>query len=333
MEYTAVRVGRGLAALAHGAARALLTLLAVVLRPAMRAADSFKAALTHPRQLAGYAVPLLAAGVLAWFVRTALARPFVLRVEVGGQVVGYVTDEQAFDAARADVQARLTGVAGWNVQPAYTLVMADADTRPMTERETADAILRAAGGEITEGTAVYLDGALRFVTDEGDHLRQFLYAVRAPWQTDGVQTDFVHALRLVDGIYPAAAITPYRDLTAALRADDLLQVKAVRYETVTRELPFETQTIEDAGLDFGKTETVQAGQNGSELVTSEITTVAGEVVSTRVVDVQLVQASVPEVIHRGTRLKSGMIGRLGTGSFLWPVPGYSGISQIGRAHV
>ena len=305
----------------------MLTLLAVVLRPAVRAADSFKAALTHPRQLAGYAVPLLAAGVLAWFVRTALARPFVLRVEVGGQVVGYVTDEQAFDAARADVQARLTGVVGWNVQPAYTLVMADADTRPMTERETADAILRAAGGEITEGTAVYLDGALRFVTDEGDHLRQFLYAVRAPWQTDGVQTDFVHALRLVDGIYPAAAITPYRDLTAALRADDLLQVKAVRYETVTRELPFETQTIEDAGLDFGKTQTVQAGQNGSELVTSEITTVAGEVVSTRVVDVQLVQAAVPEVIHRGTRLKSGMIGRLGTGSFLWPVPGYSGISR------
>ena len=54
---------------------------------------------------------------------------------------------------------------------------------------------------------------------------------------------------------------------------------------------------------------------------------AGEVVSTRVVDVQLVQASVPEVIRRGTRLKSGMIGRLGTGSFLWPVPGYSGISR------
>ena len=294
VEYTLVRIGRGVRAAALCAARALLTLLAVVLRPAVRAADSFKAALTHPRQLAGYAVPLLAAGVLAWFVRTALARPFVLRVEVGGQVVGYVTDEQAFDAARADVQARLTGVADWDVQPAYTLVMADADTRPMTERETADAILRAAGGEITEGTAVYLDGVLRFVTDEGDHLRQFLYAVRAPWQTDGVQTDFVHALRLVDGIYPAAAITPYRDLTAALRADDLLQVKTVRYETVTRELPFETQTIEDAGLDFGKTETVQAGQNGSELVTSEITTVAGEVVSTRVVDVQLVQASVPD---------------------------------------
>ena len=101
----------------------------------------------------------------------------------------------------------------------------------------------------------------------------------------------------------------------------------MRYETVTRSCRLRPRPVEDAGLDFGKTETVQAGQNGSELVTSEITTVAGEVVSTRVVDVQLVQASVPEVIHRGTRLKSGMIGRLGTGSFLWPVPGYSGISR------
>ena len=152
VEYTLVRIGRGVRAAALCAARALLTLLAVVLRPAVRAVDSFKAALTHPRQLAGYAVPLLAAGVLAWFVRTALARPFVLRVEVDGQVVGYVTDEQAFDAARADVQARLTGVVGWNVQPAYTLVMADADTRPMTERETADAILRAAVRRSGRGT-------------------------------------------------------------------------------------------------------------------------------------------------------------------------------------
>ena len=32
----------------------------------------------------------------------------------------------------------------------------------LTERETADAILRAAGGEITEGTAVYLDGSPDF---------------------------------------------------------------------------------------------------------------------------------------------------------------------------
>ena len=66
-----------------------------------------------------------------------------------------------------------------------------------------------------------------------------------------------------------------------------MQVKVTRYETVTKELPFETQTVEDADLDFGKTETVQAGQSGSEQVTSEIVTVDGAVVSCQAVDVQL----------------------------------------------
>lgn len=326
VEYTAVRVGRGTAFWLRELARALVQLLAVVLRPPVRAAADFRAALIHPHRLVGLLLPLAAGAALVFYVRTTLAQPFVLRVEVGGQTVGYLPGEQAFEAARADVQARISGAADWDIQPEYTLVWG-AGVQTMTERETADAILRAAGGDITEGTAVYIDGTLRYITTEGDHLRRCLYAVRQLWQAEGTQTDFVHPLRLVDGIYPAVAVTPYGTLLDALRDSRLLQVKVTRYETVTKELPFETQTVEDADLDFGKTETVQAGQSGSEQVTSEIVTVDGAVVSCRAVDVQLLQAPVPEIIHRGTRLKSGMIGKLGTGSFLWPVPGYSGISR------
>ena len=326
VEYTAVRVGRGTAFWLRELARALVRLAAVVLRPPVRAAADFRAALTHPHRLVGLLLPLAAGAALVFYVRTTLAQPFVLRVEVGGQTVGYLPGEQAFEAARADVQARISGAADWDIQPEYTLVWG-AGVQTMTERETADAILRAAGGDITEGTAVYIDGTLRYITTEGDHLRRCLYAVRQLWQTEGTQTDFVHPLRLVDGIYPAVAVTPYGTLLDALRDSGLLQVKVTRYETVTKELPFETQTVEDADLDFGKTETVQTGQSGSEQVTSEIVTVDGAVVSCQAVDVQLLQAPVPEIIHRGTRLKSGMIGKLGTGSFLWPVPGYSGISR------
>lgn len=113
VEYTLVRIGRGVRAAALCAARALLTLLAVVLRPAVRAADSFKAALTHPRQLAGYAVPLLAAGVLAWFVRTALARPFVLRVEVGGLETEYQHLKSSLvSAGQSVVQCQVLGYVG-----------------------------------------------------------------------------------------------------------------------------------------------------------------------------------------------------------------------------
>ena len=200
VEYTAVRVGRGTAFWLRELARALVQLLAVVLRPRCgRRQISVQRSSTRTA-LSACCCRWRRGAALVFYVRTTLAQPFVLRVEVGGQTVGYLPGEQAFEAARADVQARISGAADWDIQPEYTLVWG-AGVQTMTERETADAILRAAGGDITEGTAVYIDGTLRYITTEGDHLRRCLYAVRQLWQTEGVQTDFVHPLRLVDGIY------------------------------------------------------------------------------------------------------------------------------------
>ena len=64
VEYTAVRVGRGTAFWLRELARALVQLLAVVLRPPVRAAADFRAALIHPHRLVGLLLPL-AAGALA----------------------------------------------------------------------------------------------------------------------------------------------------------------------------------------------------------------------------------------------------------------------------
>lgn len=113
---------RGTAFWLRELARALVQLLAVVLRPLVRAAADFRAALTHPHRLVGLLLPLAAGAALVFYVRTTLAQPFVLRVEVGGQTVGYLPGEQAFEAARADVQARISGAADWDIQPEYTLV-------------------------------------------------------------------------------------------------------------------------------------------------------------------------------------------------------------------
>lgn len=85
VEYTAVRVGRGAAFWLRELAWALVRLLAVVLRPPVRAAADFRAALTHPHRLVGLLLPLAAGAALVFYVRTTLAQPFVLRVEVGGQ--------------------------------------------------------------------------------------------------------------------------------------------------------------------------------------------------------------------------------------------------------
>ena len=341
VEYRLVCLTRTLRAILRWLLRSLGLLLLTALRPLVRATDDLKAALHAPgRLLLGYLLPAAAVTVLILVVRTGLSLPFALRVEVNGQFVGYVASEQAFDRARSDVLARvnsareLLAAAGeptpdWDLEPGYTLAISP-DT--MTESEIANEILRTSGGEISEGTAVYLDGELRFVTTEGDHLRAYLNAVKEPWQdptSTTTRVDFVHGLQLVDGIYLTGSVVDYRTVLDALQADDgaLQQVQVRRTVTDIQEVSYDTEVQEDDSLDFGKSETVQAGVPGSEAVTRELTYVNGELTDDQVVDVQLLQAPTTEIIRRGTRLKNGMIGKLGTGTFIWPVPGYKSISR------
>ena len=72
---------------------------------------------------------------------------------------------------------------------------------------------------------------------------------------------------------------------------------------------------------------MQTGVPGRETVTYEVVYENGAEVDSRVLDVARTAEPVPEVIRRGTRLQSGMIGKLGTGSFIWPVPAYRHISR------
>ena len=340
IEYRLRCLVRGLAGFGRWLARALGALLAALLRPVVLGAIQLRQALRRHKALLGLLVPALGAVAFAQLVRTTLAQPFALRVEVNGAVVGYVASEQDFDTARADVQARVntaralleaagTAVPDWDLEPAFTLAVS-ADT--MTPGEVANAILQASGSEITEGTAVYVDGALRFVTTEGDHLRTLLAAMRRPYMNPAdadSRAVFAHDLALVDGIYLTGSVSPYGEVVAALQADggELLRVQIRRRERYEQALAYETQTVEDDTLDFGKSETVQAGVPGSETVTYEVVYEDGVEVDSRVLDVSRTAEPVPEIIRRGTRLQSGMIGKLGTGSFIWPVPAYRHISR------
>ena len=244
-------------------------------------------------------------------VRGGLSLSFVLRVTVRGQTVGYVASEEAFDNARADVLVRVNSARQllasdnrtltWDVDPTYTLTFGRAT---MTESEVANEILRISGSEICEATAVYLDGSLRFVTTEGDHLRRYLNSVKAPWEdpTDqNARVSFAHDLRLVDGIYLTDSVISYADVLAALQANDGedLQVKVSERVTETREIAYDTETQEDSELDFGKSETVQQGVAGSEAVTRELTYLNGALIDDQVVDVQVLQSPTPEIIRQG----------------------------------
>ena len=176
-------------------------------------------------------------------MRTGVSLPFVLRVVVNGQTVGYVASEEDFDNARADVMARVNSARAllaadnetlsWDVEPGYTLAIGG---ETMTESEIANEILRISGSEITEATAVYVDGNLQFVTTEGDHLRHYLNAVKAPWDdptSTTTRVSFAHDLRLVDGVYLTDSVVPYSDVLTALQENGsaILQVKVTQSVT------------------------------------------------------------------------------------------------------
>ena len=176
-----------------------------------------------------YLLPVAAAVGLFYVVKTGLGYDYVLNVIVDGESVGYVANEQVFENARDDVQGRIdtaksmmqsAGDTGsdsqWNISPTYTLAI---NGETMTESEVANAILGASSDEIGEGTAVYVDGELRFVINEGDHLRAYLESVKQPYEDTSDpnrRVSFVHDITLVDGIYLLDSVMSYRDVISAM---------------------------------------------------------------------------------------------------------------------
>ena len=223
-----------------------------------------------------YLLPAGALVCLALVIQGQLSQTYRLEVRVNGETVGYVESEQVFDNARDDVQSRIasaravmeaSGVettdAQWDITPTYTLAVSD---QVMTESEVADAILRASSDEIGDGTAVYIDGNLSFVTTEGDHLRAYLDAIKAPYEDAfdaNRRVEFVHDIRLVDGVYFLSSIVPYDTVISTLSA-----VTPAATYTVPEDGQTAAEAAEAAGVDLT---TLQAYNTGLEDGDTELT--------------------------------------------------------------
>lgn len=342
-----------------------------------------------------YLLPVAAAVGLFTLVHTVLGYQYVLEVQLNGESIGYVASEQIFDNARDDVQQRVANArqmlteAGtevpdtqWDIQPTYTLAVAD---ETMTESQMANAILTASGDEIVNGTAVYIDGSLRFVTDQGDHLRTYLESVKDPFENgldSSLRVNFAHEIILEDGVYLKESIASYDSIIETLNegavdytytavagetvasaientglsfdelarlnpefvameqtipegtgivvggtASELLKVMVVQRVTTQEEIAFGTVTTESSEYDFGKTVVVQEGETGLQEVTRDYTYIDGNYAGETIVGVNVIKSPVSRQIVKGTKLKSGMVAQVGSGSFVWPVPQYTYVSR------
>ena len=152
-----------------------------------------------------YILPLCALGIFVTVFNTTIAQPYALAVQVNGQTVGYVANEEVFNLAKEDVMQRINYAGSdkteLTIEPTYTISVAH---KTMDESETANAILQSASDQISEGTALYLDGELTAVSSDGDTLRSYLDSLLAPYEEqadENTSVGFNKHVVLEDGIY------------------------------------------------------------------------------------------------------------------------------------
>ena len=108
-------------------------------------------------RMAMYILPLCALGIFVTVFNQTVYRPYALAVQVNGQTVGYVANEDVFNLAREDVQERInyagTNKTEWTIEPSYTISVAH---QVMDENEMANAILSSASDEISAVVGVPL---------------------------------------------------------------------------------------------------------------------------------------------------------------------------------
>ena len=180
-------------------------------------------------RMAMYILPVCALALGSMVFEYVINQPYALAVQVNGETVGYVANEDVFDTAREDVMERISYAGSdkteLTIEPSYTIGVAH---HMLDENEMADAIIQSAGDQIGEGTALYLDGELTAVCSDGDALRAYFTSRLEPYEVPddpNVSVGFNKQVTLEDGLYFKDSLQDYADVEKAL--SDVKQAQKV----------------------------------------------------------------------------------------------------------
>ena len=180
-------------------------------------------------RMAMYILPVCALALSSMVFEYVINQPYALAVQVNGETVGYVANEDVFDTAREDVMERISYAGSdkteLTIEPSYTIAVAH---HMLDENEMADAIIQSAGDQIGEGTALYLDGELTAVCSDGDALRAYFTSRLEPYEVPddpNVSVGFNKQVTLEDGLYFKDSLQDYADVEEAL--SDVKQAQKV----------------------------------------------------------------------------------------------------------
>ena len=310
---------------------------------------------TLPR-MAMYVLPVCALAVMVTVFNHTVRQPYALEVQVNGQTVGYVANEDVFNSAREAVQERInyadTDHAKWTVEPTYTVTVAH---KTMDENEMADAILKSASDEISEGTALYLDGELTAVCNDGVSLQSYLSSLLEPYEDPEIYTvgagDTLWSIAQKNDLtfrelcelntnFKGAPLNEKSNIQAGdelivTKQEATLEVRITKVETWQEEIPYTTETTTSNEYTVGTKKTVQNGVNGLRQITAQrVYNTDGIQLSQKILSTEVVQEPVTEKIVKGTKKVTSSTSYItGSGQFIWPVPGYRDCSRwYGGSH-
>ena len=156
-------------------------------------------------RMAMYVLPVAALAVMVTVFQTTIRQPYALQVQVDDKTVGYVANEEVFNSALEAVQQRInySGAeqARFTVEPTYSVTIAH---DVMDENDVADAILKTSSDQISEGTALYLDGELTAVCADGNSLQRYISSLLEPYENPddpNTTVGFNKDVTLENGIY------------------------------------------------------------------------------------------------------------------------------------
>ena len=292
-----------------------------------------------------YLLPVGAAVVFVFTVANVLSDNYALEVLYRGEHLAYIANENIYEDAQSWVQGRIRNKSGtekWDVRPTFEVVSVS-KAALSNKADLANSRMAATGEEITQATGILVDGTLVGVTADSKTVQAALDAAKEPYldaARPNLRAEFLQNVEPVAGLYFTDTLIPAQQLVDRLtgnepvKLDDgtevaanFLRVKQVERVTFEQETAFEQVRVDDTSLSWGEKQIVQAGQNGRQSVTQDVTYLDGEEVSRTTLKTETIAESVAEVTHYGVLSDYGVAGDIGDGNLIWPVPGYRSVSR------
>lgn len=118
------------------------------------------------------------------------------------------------------------------------------------------------------------------------------------------------------------------DQLVVQKQEKVLEIRVHKQVTYTEPIPFITNQKKSSEYNFGTTKTLVEGQEGEREVTAVQTfDAAGSLLATDILSTQVLREPVNKEVVIGTRMASGSVGKIGSGTLMWPVPNYRRVSR------